>query len=79
MWIFYFLILVIISAPFLFLFGLSALYFILGIRSFITGRTEHSRLKKTGGINAVLFSVLGMAGTYFLWRFFMRVLLDVEI
>jgi hypothetical protein len=60
-------------------FGLSAFYFVLGMRSFIVGRKEKSRPKIIGAYNTLFFSALAMVVVYFLSNWLCRVFLNWEL
>lgn len=79
MGLFYLVWLIIISLPFLVLSGACVFYFILGIRSYITGRAESSRRKINGAIISMVVSLAGMTATYFLWRFSLYLMLDENV
>jgi len=74
----FFLILAIISFICLIPFGIALSYFVLGLRNYSIGRKEKSRIKKISGMNAALFSLLGMIAAYFLWVILCKIFLSWE-
>lgn len=79
MYFFFFILLFVISVPALILFGFSVFYFVLGIKSVIIGMMEGNTVKKTGGLNSIFFSLLGMVAAYFLWHWLCALFLDWEL
>lgn len=60
-------------------FGVSVFYLLLGIKSCITGLKESNRQKTNGGIYSIFFSVLGISGSYVLWRFLVYIFFPLEL
>lgn len=59
-------------------FGVSIFYLVLGVKSCITGRKEGNRQKTHGGIFSIVFSALGMAGSYLFWRLLVYIFFPLE-
>ena len=53
-------------------FGIALFYFILGVKSWVLGRKEKSRVKVISGYNGIFFSILSMVVIYFLWYWLIR-------
>ena len=60
-------------------FGISLLYFIIGIRSLLLGKKEKSPVKVAGGYNALFLSTLSMIAIFFLWYWLCHILLAWKI
>lgn len=77
--VFFFAVLFVITLVCLVPFGVSCFYIVLGIKSYRTGKKENSRAKMTGGMNSVVLSLAGLAGSYFLWRWLCAIFLPREL
>jgi ABC-type Fe3+ transport system permease subunit len=77
--LFFFLVFIAVTIICLIPFLIAFIYFIAGIKSYITGRKEKNRNKIVGGINTVFFSILAMPLCFLFWYWLCRSLLSWEL
>ncbi len=66
---------VLISLVCLALFAVALTYFIMGVKSYFSGRKENVREQFTGGVYTIFISLAAMVGISLLWRWLNGLLL----
>ncbi|MEO7924041.1 MAG: hypothetical protein ABIR30_10200 [Chitinophagaceae bacterium] len=75
----FFIYLAIITLFCLIPFVIAVSYFVVGLKNYLTGKKEKSRVKIIGGSNAAILSFLGMLIIFFVWCWFCRIFLNWEL
>lgn len=57
-------------------FAFAGFYLFLGIKSLLRGSTEKNRVIRGAALKAILFSCIVLAGSYFLWRWLIKLSLS---
>ncbi|MBL0269476.1 MAG: hypothetical protein KAX45_02065 [Chitinophagaceae bacterium] len=74
--IFAFIIFIVLTVICFIPFAFAAFYLFLGLKSLLRANKESNRQIRSAAIKAILLSLLTLAGSYFLWRWLIKITLS---